>query len=77
MCCLLSIVFIVHTELKMRLGLLRHIPGRSGRCSMYTMAPSDQPAIVIGVRQHETEQSFTLTSTGRFFNYTVVGLYGV
>ncbi len=52
----------------MRLGLLRpHLLrlGSEGRsCSMYTLANSDKPALVIGVRQHQSEESFTLTSTG-------------
>ena len=52
----------------MRLGLLRpHLSrlGSEGRsCSMYTLANSDKPALVIGVRQHQSEESFTLTSTG-------------
>ncbi len=52
----------------MRLGILRpHLLrlGSEGRkCSMYTLTHSDKPALVIGVRQHQSEESFTLTSTG-------------
>ena len=48
----------------MRLGLLRKTGCRSLRRSVYTAAPSEHPALVIGVRQGDDDGTFSLTSTG-------------
>jgi len=52
----------------MRLGLLRKTGCRSLRRSVYTAAPSEHPALVIGVRQGDDDGTFSLTSTGDKLN---------
>eukprot|EP00088_Acartia_fossae_P022174 TRINITY_DN2343_c1_g1_i1.p1 TRINITY_DN2343_c1_g1~~TRINITY_DN2343_c1_g1_i1.p1 ORF type:complete len:501 (+),score=147.99 TRINITY_DN2343_c1_g1_i1:40-1542(+) len=57
----------------MRLSCLKSFGRVAGRRSVYTAAPSEQPAVIIGVRQGDKDESFSLTSSGEKLNELVGG----
>lgn len=52
---------------------LNHMKWRQGLRSIYTAAPSDKPAIVVGVHQGDEEGSFRLTKSGDLVNSALGG----